>query len=143
MGLSKRRVYVMDCGCFVKIGVSGNVESRKNQIPFKVNQYYCTNPIENAFEIEKMAHKRFSAFRADNVKGHEYFEIDFNLASNYVRELTDVSFAKDAEEKKKEKILKELFSCTEKLSITDISFVLGIVQGICISQNKLNLSDIL
>lgn len=32
----KRKVYVMDCGDFVKIGVSGNVEQRATQIPYKV-----------------------------------------------------------------------------------------------------------
>ncbi len=40
--LSKRRVYVMDCGEFVKIGVSCNAEQRRNQLPCGVSQYYCT-----------------------------------------------------------------------------------------------------
>lgn len=34
----KRRVYVMDCGDFVKIGVSVNVGRRASQIPYKVRK---------------------------------------------------------------------------------------------------------
>lgn len=50
----KRRVYVMDCGEFIKIGVSCNPSRRKHQIPYRVSQYYCTEPMENAFEIENL-----------------------------------------------------------------------------------------
>ena len=39
----KRKVYVMDCGDFVKIGVSGNVEQRATQIPYKVKRIYSTD----------------------------------------------------------------------------------------------------
>ena len=46
----KRKVYVMDCGDFVKIGVSGNVEQRATQIPYKVNRIYSTDEMEDAFK---------------------------------------------------------------------------------------------
>lgn len=35
-----QRVYVMECDGFVKIGVSGNVERRAKQIPYKVRRIY-------------------------------------------------------------------------------------------------------
>lgn len=37
-----KRVYVMDCGDFVKIGVSGNTEMRKMQIPYQVMDLSAT-----------------------------------------------------------------------------------------------------
>lgn len=43
----------MDCGDFVKIGVSGNVEQRATQIPYKVNQIYSTDEMEDAFKLEQ------------------------------------------------------------------------------------------
>lgn len=93
----------MDCGNVVKIGVSGNVELRKNQIPFKVRQYYCTEPIKNAFEIEKMLHKKFYAFKAHDINGNEYFDISFKCASDALRKCTDADFvaAVDAENREK------------------------------------------
>lgn len=48
-----KRIYIMDCGGFIKIGVSNNPNRRKEQLPYKVKQYYCTDLKENAFEIEK------------------------------------------------------------------------------------------
>ncbi len=48
----KRKVYVMDCGDFVKIGVSGNVEQRATQIPYKVNRIFSTDEMEDAFKLE-------------------------------------------------------------------------------------------
>lgn len=72
-----KRVYVMDCGDFVKIGVSGNTEMRKMQIPYQVNQYYCTKKISNAFEIERKMHATFSKKRVSNAFGREYFSVPF------------------------------------------------------------------
>ena len=54
----KRKVYVMDCGDFVKIGVSGNVEQRATQIPYKVNRIYSTDEMEDAFKLEREMHKQ-------------------------------------------------------------------------------------
>lgn len=85
----KRRIYVMDCGNFVKIGVSVNPEKRKNQIPHKVNQYYCTGPVENAFESERKMHSIFSRKRNRNVSGREYFNIPFVEAVKMLMEITE------------------------------------------------------
>lgn len=87
--LSKRRVYVMDCGDFVKIGVSCSTEIRRNQIPYKVSQYYCTEPIENAFEIENCIHKILRGNRADGSQGREYFNIEFQMACNLLKAVCD------------------------------------------------------
>ena len=51
--MNNKRVYIMDCGGFIKIGISNNVDKRKNQIDYPVKQYYSTEPIDNALEIEK------------------------------------------------------------------------------------------
>lgn len=87
--LSKRRVYVMDCGDFVKIGVSCSAELRRNQIPYKVSQYYCTEPIGNAFEIENCIHKILRGNRADGIQGREYFNIEFQTACNLLKAVVD------------------------------------------------------
>lgn len=77
--MKKRRIYVMDCGDFVKIGVSLNPNQRKNQIPYEVKKYYSTEPIENVFEIERFMHKVFKPVIKLNVEGREYFSMDFDV----------------------------------------------------------------
>ena len=76
----------MDCEDFVKIGVSKNAEQRKYQIPYKVRQYYCTEPIENAFGVESIIHNALSEKRENNAKGREYFNISFDDACDCVRD---------------------------------------------------------
>lgn len=85
----KRRIYVMDCGNFIKIGVSVNPERRKNQIPHKVCQYYCTEPVENAFEFEREMHSLYSGKRNKSVSGREYFDIPFVDAVKRLMEITE------------------------------------------------------
>lgn len=43
-----QRVYVMECDGFVKIGVSGNVERRAKQIPYKVRRIYASEFLSNS-----------------------------------------------------------------------------------------------
>ncbi len=104
--LSKRRVYIMDCEEYVKIGVSCNAEQRKNQLPCRISQYYCTEPIENAFEIERFMHRVFSPKRKDCEMGREYFEIGFQCACNMLK-----SAIESSEDKRKqvESAVKELY----------------------------------
>lgn len=90
--MSQKRLYVMDFESFIKIGVSGNVEVRRNQIPYKVKQYYCTEPLPNAFKVERIAHNAFKKYRAQNTKGREYFNICFDEACEYVRFLIAIYF---------------------------------------------------
>lgn len=75
-----KRVYVMDCGTFVKIGVSSNPDRRKEQLPVGIAQYYCTKPINNAFEIENEMHRLFNSKRVITPLGREYFGITFDAA---------------------------------------------------------------
>lgn len=82
----KKRIYVMDCGNFVKIGVSQNTEQRKDQIPYEIKQYYCTEPIENAFGVERIIHNILSDKRENNARGREYFNISFDSACDCVRD---------------------------------------------------------
>lgn len=69
----KRKVYVMDCGDFVKIGVSGNVEQRATQIPYKANRIYSTDKMEDAFKLEREMHMLFDGNRVPEAQGREYF----------------------------------------------------------------------
>ena len=75
----KRKVYVMDCGDFVKIGVSGNVEQRATQIPYKVSRIYSTNEMEDAFKLEHEMHVMFCKDRVPDALGREYFNIPFDV----------------------------------------------------------------
>lgn len=90
-----RRVYVMDCDRFVKIGVSNQPDRRKSQIPYAVYQYYCTAPTANAFEIERKMHRIFREYRNKRAIGREYFDIPFHKA---VRALMHIIDEKPAEE---------------------------------------------
>ena len=78
----------MDCDGFVKIGVSKNVDRRKDQIPYAVKQYYCTEPLENAYEIERNMHRFFLKFRIEEVIGIEYFSINFSTAVEVLKNMT-------------------------------------------------------
>lgn len=42
-----KRVYVMDCGDFIKIGVSGNPDKRKNHRQISRNGRYDKNTTSN------------------------------------------------------------------------------------------------
>ena len=77
----------MDCDGFVKIGVSKNVDRRKDQIPYEVKQYYCTEPLENAYEIERNMHRFFLKFRIEEVIGIEYFSINFSTAVEVLKDM--------------------------------------------------------
>lgn len=82
-----KRVYIMDCGKFVKIGVSKNVDKRTSQIPYIVKQYYCTERLENAYEVEKNMHKFFKPVRNKEANGLEYFSISFDIATEALNEI--------------------------------------------------------
>ena len=81
-----RRVYIMDCGNCVKIGVSINPDKRKEQLHMSIKQYYCTQPIKNAFEIESRMHSFFSSKRTNTSQGREYFDVDFDYAVSVLRQ---------------------------------------------------------
>ena len=82
--MNNKRVYIMDCGGFIKIGISNNVDKRKNQIDYPVKQYYSTEPIDNALEIEKYMHDVFHPVNKKDAPGREYFNIDFETARNFL-----------------------------------------------------------
>lgn len=119
----------MDCGDFVKIGVSLNAEQRKNQIPYKVKQYYCTEPIKNAFKIEKMAHRIFKKKRNKSTKGKEYFDVDFSEACESVKLLAAIMYGTNID-----KVFLENFS---KISQKSKMMVFVYVMALCDKENKL------
>ena len=109
----KKRIYVMDCGLFVKIGVSVNPDRRKDQIPYKVFQYYCSPKLENPFEIEKKLHSYFSYANCRQAYGREYFHVSFETA---IKKVMEFSNAKEIEVEKK--VLKSKMDIsTEKVVI--------------------------
>lgn len=85
--MRRSRVYVMDCGDFIKIGVSINPDVRKNGIPYQVKRYYSTEPIDNAFEVEKNMHKILRPVREESAGGREYFSADFDISCEILNSL--------------------------------------------------------
>ena len=135
-----KRIYIMDCGGFIKIGVSNNPNRRKDQIPYKVRQYYCTDLKENAFEIEKRMHSIFYSKRNREAPGREYFDVQFNEAVKILMDITNErSFdAKDVmklriangNKKEMEKIIVEkLKEAIPKMSEFDKGYILGKVES--------------
>lgn len=85
-----QRVYVMECDGFVKIGVSGNVERRAKQIPYKVKRIYASDFLSNPFDIEREMHRHYCTHRKHTSTGREYFEIPFDEACKKLDELLGV-----------------------------------------------------
>lgn len=114
----KRRIYVMDCGEFVKIGVSIHPSKRKNQIPYKVKQYYCSEPIENPFDVEKRIHYYFSDKRNKKAFGREYFDVSFWEA---VKALTKILSSQriDSDEKETNNLKILLFGTDEEKEVQE------------------------
>lgn len=135
-----KRIYIMDCGGFVKIGVSNNPNRRKEQIPYKVKQYYCTDLKENAFEIEKRMHSIFCSKRKHEAPGREYFDVQFNEAVKILMDITnecsfytkDVMKLRIANGNKKEMekiIVEKLKEAIPKMSDFDKGYILGKVES--------------
>lgn len=76
----------MDCGNFIKIGVSKDPNKREKQIPYKVMQYYSSKPIDNPFEVERKMHTHFRKYSALSI-GKEYFYLPFTDAVSKLMEM--------------------------------------------------------
>ena len=135
-----KRIYIMDCGGFIKIGVSNNPNRRKEQLPYKVKQYYCTDLKENAFEIEKRMHSIFCSKRNHKAPGREYFDVQFNEAVKILMDITnecsfntkDVMKLRIANGNKKEMekiIVEKLKEAIPKMSDFDKGYILGKVES--------------
>ena len=135
-----KRIYIMDCGGFIKIGVSNNPNRRKEQLPYKVKQYYCTDLKENAFEIEKRMRSIFYSKRNREAPGREYFDVQFNEAVKILMDITnerhfdtkDVMKLRIANGNKKEMekiIVEKLKEAIPKMSDFDKGYILGKVEG--------------
>lgn len=135
-----KRIYVMDCGDFIKIGVSNNPNRRKEQIPYCVKQYYCTESTDKAFEIERKMHSTFRSKRNLETLGREYFNVPFdeavetlvNMMSGRTVETKDILKLKLANGNKKEMeeiIVEKLKDAIPKMSEFDKGYILGKVEG--------------
>ena len=135
-----KRIYIMDCGGFIKIGVSNNPNRRKEQLPYKVKQYYCTDLKENAFEIEKRMRSIFYSKRNREAPGREYFDVQFNEAVKILMDITnerhfdtkDVMKLRIANGNKKEMekiIVEKLKEAIPKMSDFDKGYILGKVES--------------
>ncbi len=83
-----KRIYVLkSSNGNIKIGVSGDVEKRKNFFEhgsgYKIVEYKFTEPCSNAYMIENHIHKHFDTRR---LKG-EWFNCEFAEATAYVDEV--------------------------------------------------------
>lgn len=72
-----RRIYIIDFGDFVKIGISQNIEKRLAQLPYDAKRFYCTEKIENAQKLEKILHSALKEYKCNTEAGREYFKIDY------------------------------------------------------------------
>ena len=130
----------MDCGGFIKIGVSNNPNRRKEQLPYKVKQYYCTDLKENAFEIEKRMHSIFYSKRNREAPGREYFDVQFNEAVKILMDITNechfeakdvmkLRIANGNKEEMEKIIVEKLKEAIPKMSDFDKGYILGKVES--------------
>jgi len=140
----KRKVYVMDCGDFVKIGVSGNVEQRATQIPYKVNRIFSTNEIENAFKLEHEMHMMFCEDRVPNALGREYFNISFDIAVSELKKRADEQRNAEPAEptprkllsiSEKQKAVLKLIPLLKYVDDFDLGYMLGVAEEKSKSKN--------
>lgn len=133
----KRKVYVMDCGDFVKIGVSGNVEQRAAQIPYKVSRIYSTDEMEDAFKLEREMHILFDEDRVPEAQGREYFNISFDDAVSELKKRADeqknVESAKPIPGKllsisEKQKVIFKLIPLLKYVDDFDLGYMLGVAE---------------
>lgn len=123
----KRKVYVMDCGDFVKIGVSGNVEQRATQIPYKVNRIFSTGEMEDAFKLEHEMHVMFCEDRVPDALGREYFNIPFDTAvSELEKKVSDINASnKNNSDNLRYKHLTQVLSMLEYLDEYTLGYIFG------------------
>ena len=133
----KRKVYVMDCGDFVKIGVSGNVEQRATQIPYKVSQIYSTDEMEDAFKLEREMHMLFDENRVPEAQGREYFNISFNIAVSELKKRADEQRNVEPVEStprkllsisEKQKTILKLIPLLKYVDDFDLGYMLGVAE---------------
>ena len=133
----KRKVYVMDCGDFVKIGVSGNVEQRATQIPYKVNRIFSTDEMEDAFKLEHEMHVMFCEDRVPDALGREYFNISFDIAVSELKKRADeqkvVEPVKPIPRKplsisEKQKAILKLIPLLKYIDDFDLGYMLGVAE---------------
>ena len=133
----KRKVYVMDCGDFVKIGVSGNVEQRATQIPYKVSQIYSTDEMEDAFKLEHEMHMLFDENRVPEAQGREYFNISFDIAVSELEKRADkqrnVGPVEPTPRKllsisEKQKAILKLIPLLKYVDDFDLGYILGVAE---------------
>lgn len=133
----KRKVYVMDCGDFVKIGVSGNVEQRATQIPYKVNRIFSTDEMEDAFKLEHEMHVMFCEDRVPDALGREYFDISFDTAVSELKKRADeqkvVESAKPMPRKplsisEKQRVVLKLIPLLKYVDDFDLGYMLGVAE---------------
>lgn len=134
----------MDCGDFVKIGVSGNVEQRATQIPYKVNRIFSTDEMEDAFKLEHEMHVMFCEDRVPDALGREYFNISFEIAAFELKKRADeqknVESAKLIPRKplsisEKQKAILKLIPLLKYVDDFDLGYMLGIAEEKSKSKN--------
>ena len=109
-------VYVMDCGDFVKIGVSSNVKRRSQEIPYEVKR---------AFSLEKEMHDFFAENRCDDTDGREYFSVPFEKAVEVLKN-KDPRLHRKEKDLHKEKIMLNVISKLYYMNDFDLGYLAGL-----------------
>lgn len=117
----------MDCGDFVKIGVSGDVGRRASQIPYRVNRIFSTDEMEDAFKLEHEMHMMFCEDRVLEAQGREYFNVPFDIAvSELKQKVNDIKTSnKDDSNDSKYKYLIKMLSMLEYLDEYTLGYMFG------------------
>ena len=118
-------VYVMNCGDFVKIGVSSNVKRRSQEIPYEVKRTFSTEPLENAFSLEKEMHDFFAENRCDDTDGREYFSVPFEKAVEVLKN-KDPRLHRKEKDLHKEKIMLNVISKLYYMNDFDLGYLAGL-----------------
>lgn len=135
----KRKVYVMDCGDFIKIGVSSDPARRAKQIPYSVLRFTESPELysKDAFTLEGNLHWIFQSERKDDASGREYFSVPFELAAQV---LTQQLEAMELEPEKKtgfrlfrgkdrESLVIKVISLLKYADDFDLGYMLGTLEA--------------
>nr|DAH14434.1 MAG TPA: hypothetical protein [Caudoviricetes sp.] len=135
----KRKVYVMDCGDFIKIGVSSDPARRVRQIPYSVLRFTESQELhsKDAFALEGSLHWIFQNERKDDASGREYFNVPFELATQVLTQQleamelepekkTGFRFFKD---KDRESLAMKVISLLKYADDFDLGYMLGTLEA--------------
>jgi hypothetical protein len=133
----KRKVYVMDCGDFIKIGVSSDPVRRAKQIPYSVLRFTESPELysKDAFALEGNLHWIFQNERKDDASGREYFNVPFELAEQVLTQQLEAMEPKKKTKfrffkgKDRESLVIKVISLLKYADDFDLGYMLGALEA--------------